>query len=56
VVEIIALLVPIVVGIIVQILDRPSRPVDVAGGVGHRDRIRRALDRLREAAGRGPDR
>jgi hypothetical protein len=51
--ELLALLVPIVVGIIVQILDRPARPVEVAGGVGHRDRIRRALDRLRDAAGRG---
>jgi len=51
--ELIALLVPIVIGVIVQILDQPSRPVEVAGGVGHRDRIRRALDRLREAASRG---
>jgi hypothetical protein len=51
--ELVALVVPIIVGIIVQFLDRPSRPVEVAGGVGHRDRIRRALDRLRDAAGRG---
>lgn len=51
--ELLALVIPIVVGIIVQFLDRPSRPVDVAGGVGHRDRIRAAIDRLRQAAGRG---
>jgi hypothetical protein len=51
--ELVALVVPIIVGIIVQFLDRPSRPVEVAGGVGHRDRVRAAIDRLRQAASRG---
>jgi hypothetical protein len=52
-VELLAMLLPVVVGIIVQLLDRPAKPVEVGGGAGHRDGIRRVLDRMRQAASRG---
>jgi hypothetical protein len=51
--ELVALVVPIIVGIIVQFLDRPARPPVVGGGSGHRDGVRRFLRRLRDSAGRG---
>ena len=51
--ELLALLVPVIVGIVVQWLDRPAKPVEVGGMAGHARGIRAMLDRMRQAAGRG---